>query len=468
MRINTQHHQPIHSTMSEHEFYLGIDIGSTKVAAVLAKPKRLSNQTMLQVIGMGSARNDGVHRGNINNPIKTKEAIRQALEMAAKKAERTDLLAHTLSATVNVSGTHLETSSETGSVTCRTASVKGEDVGSLFENMQQTFDSDMNQIIHLLPLKFSVGEQHEIVDPVGHIGLKLSGDFKIVTAKKSALHQIKDSLQKANIEVDEDDGFAASPLASGLAVLSEDHKNLGVVLVDIGGGTTDIAIYHDGLLRHTVVLPFGGNHVTNDIREGCHLTIESAEEAKTTLSETNPEACSLNTLLVIPTAEGIPPIEIVARNVVLIARARLREIAALVLAEIKKAGFEHKLRAGIVLTGGTAKINGIENIFREVTQMYVQIGRPKNLERSNSALDTLISDPSYTTALGLAWSSIKPLDKRVSKSKPIQEPERKKMSSGWSLPVFGKTVVKDFNIKEIGTFIWNGLTQDDIKGHDSY
>lgn len=455
--------------MADNEFYLGIDIGSTKVAAVLAKPKKHNNHVMLDILGIGSARNEGVHRGNINNPIKTKEAIRQALEMAAKKAERPDLLGISLSATVNVSGTHLETTSETGSVTCKSASVKGEDVGFLFENMQQTFDSDTNQIIHLLPLKFAVGEQHEIEDPVGHIGLKLSGDFKIVTAKKSALHQIRDSLQKANIQIDDEDGFAASPLASGLAVLSEDHKKLGVVLVDIGGGTTDIAIYHEGLLRHTIVLPFGGSHITNDIREGCHLTVESAEEAKTTLSETDPNACSLNQLLVVPTAEGIPPIEIVARNIVLIARARLREIAALVLAEVKKAGFEHKLRAGIVLTGGTAKINGIENIFREVTGMYVQIGKPKNLERTNSALhDALINDPSYTTALGLAWSSVKPLDKRVVKSRTtVQEIESKKPSTSWNFPGFGKSV-KDFNIKEIGTFIWKGLTQDDIKGQDNY
>ncbi|AYQ34957.1 cell division protein FtsA [Runella sp. SP2] len=454
--------------MSEHEIYLGIDIGSTKVAAVLAKPKKLSNHTMLQVIGMGSARNEGVHRGNINNPIKTKDAIRQALEMAAKKADRIDLLSHNLFASVNVSGTHLATTSETGSVACHAVGVQGRDVKSLFETMQQTFDSDTNQIIHLLPLKFSVGEQHEIIDPVGHTGLKLSGDFKIITAKKSALHQIKDSLQKANLSVNEEDGFSASPLASGLAILSEDHKSLGVVLVDIGGGTTDIAIYHDGLLCHTVVLPFGGNHITNDIREGCHLTHESAEEAKIFLGETEPKNCSLNTMLVIPTAEGIPPIEIVARNVILIARARLREIAALVLSEIKKAGYEHKLRAGIILTGGTSKIKGIESIFREITGMYVQIGSPKNLERSNSALDSLITDPSYTTALGLAWSSVKPLDKRIEKTTVSPEPEQKKPSSSWSIPGFRKSTSQESTIKEISTFIWKGLTQDDIKGHDDY
>lgn len=451
--------------MSENVIFLGIDIGSTKVAAILAKPKIYNNHTMLEVVGLGSARNEGVYRGIINNPVKTKEAIRQALEIAAKKAERPDLLNYPLTATVNVSGTHLETLSETGSVTCKSASVKGEDVGVLFEDMQQTYDSDSNQIIHLLPLKFAVGEQHEIDDPVGHIGLKLSGDFKIITAKKTALYQIKDSLQKANIQVDNEDGFAASPLASGLAILTEDHKNLGVVLVDIGGGTTDIAIYHEGLLRHTVVLPFGGNHITNDIREGCHLTQESAEEAKTTLSETNPNACSLNTLLVVPTADGIPPIEIVARNIVLIARARLREIAALVFAEVKKAGYEHKLRAGIVLTGGTAKINGIDSIFREVTGMYVQIGKPQNLERINGPLhDSLMNDPAFATALGLAWSSIKPLDKRViKKSKQEKEQEKKKTGGLW-----GGFGIKDLKIKDVGTFIWKGLMQDDMEGKDSY
>ncbi|WP_428654058.1 cell division protein FtsA [Runella sp.] len=451
--------------MSENVIFLGIDIGSTKVAAILAKPKIHNNHTTLEVVGLGSARNEGVYRGIINNPVKTKEAIRQALEIAAIKAERPDLLNYPLTATVNVSGTHLETLSETGSVTCKSASVKGEDVGVLFEDMQQTYDSDSNQIIHLLPLKFAVGEQHEIDDPVGHIGLKLSGDFKIVTAKKTALYQIKESLQKANIQVDSEDGFAASPLASGLAVLTEDHKNLGVVLVDIGGGTTDIAIYHEGLLRHTVVLPFGGNHITNDIREGCHLTQESAEEAKTTLSETNPNACSLNTLLVVPTADGIPPIEIVARNIVLIARARLREIAALVFAEVKKAGYEHKLRAGIVLTGGTAKINGIDSIFREVSGMYVQIGKPQNLERINGPLhDSLINDPAFATALGLAWSSIKPLDKRViKKSKQEKEQEKKKTGSLW-----GSFGIKDLKIKDVGTFMWKGLMQDDMEGKDSY
>jgi len=453
--------------MNENEYLLGIDIGSTKVAVVIAKQKKQNNHIMLQVLGIGAAHNEGVHRGNINNPIKTKEAILAAFQIAASKAERTDLLEHSLFATVNVSGSHLETTSETGSVTCKSASVKSEDVGHLFENMQQSFDSDTNQIIHLLPLKFAVGDQHDIVDPVGHIGLKLSGDFKIVTAKKTALHQIRDSLKKANLQIDEEDGFAASPLASGLAILSEDHKKLGVLMVDIGGGTTDIAIYHDGLLQHTTVLPFGGNHITNDIKEGCHLTTESAEEAKTFISETDPNECSLNQLLIVPTAEGIPPIEIVARNIVLITRARLREIAALVLAEIKKAGFEHKLNAGIVLTGGTAKIKGIEHIFRGVTQMHVQIGSPKNIERTNSALhDAIINDPSYTTALGLAWVSIKPLDKRVEKNKTEPIIETKK-SSSWKMPNFGKSV-KEFDIKEIGSYVWNGLTKDDLKGEDRF
>ncbi|MEZ4900444.1 MAG: cell division protein FtsA [Spirosomataceae bacterium] len=454
--------------MNEHEYLLGIDIGSTKVAVVLAKQKIQNNHLMLQVLGIGASRNEGVHRGNINNPIKTKEAILAAFQMAATKAERPDLLNHPLYATVNVSGNHLETTSERGSVTCKSASVKGEDVGFLFENMKQSFDSDINQIIHLLPLKFAVGDQHDIVDPVGHIGLKLSGDFKIVTAKKTALQQIRDSIQKAKLQVEDEDGFAASPLASSLAILSEDHKKLGVVMVDIGGGTTDIAIYHDGLLQHTTVLPFGGNHITNDIKEGCHLTIESAEEAKTFISETNPNECSLNQLLVVPTAEGIPPIEIVARNIVLITRARLREIAALVLAEIRKAGFERKLNAGIVLTGGTTKIKGIESVFREITGMHVQVGKPKNVERTHSAIhDTVLDDPSYTTALGLAWASIKPIDKRVKKNKIEPEIEAKKPSSGWRIPNFGKSV-KDFDIKEQWSYVWDGLTKDDLKGEDRF
>ena len=447
------------------EVHLGIDIGSTKVAAVLAQSRTVNNSTIYEIIGAGKAFNEGVFKGNINNTVKTKEAIRKALEIAASKANMPYLLERLLVATVNVSGTQLETLP--ASITCGSSEVTSQDVANLFKDIHQTYHSESNQIVHLLPLKFAVGDQHDINDPVGHTGLKLNGNFNVITAKKSSLQQIKESLQKAQIKIEDEDGFAASPLVAALALLTDAHKELGVVVVDIGGGTTDIAIYHEGLLRHTSVLPFGGNHITDDIKQGCHLPFDSAEEAKTTISETDPNACSLNQLLIVPTADGIPPIEVVARNIVLIIRARLREIAALVLAEIRKAGFdERSLRAGIVLTGGTAHLNGIENVFREVTKMHVQIGIPKGLDRTNAPLyDAVVSDPSYSTALGLAMLSMPSmsLDRRIRKL-PKQEVEKKKTGGG-----FFKFGIKDMtNIREVGSVIWRGLTQDDIGSSDSY
>jgi cell division protein FtsA len=452
------------------DVHLGIDIGSTKVAAVLTLSKKVNNTVVCEVVGAAKVRNDGVYKGNIKNPLKTKAAIREALTIAVEKASNPHLTNKSLLASVNVSGVHIE--KIPSSITCRSSSVSDDDINNLFKDIQVTYSSQTDEIVHLLPLKFSVGDQHEIIDPVGYTGLKLNGDFNVITANKASIQLIKDALHDTNAALNESDGFAASPLMSGLALLTEPHKQLGVVVVDIGGGTTDVAIYHDGLLQHTAVLPFGGNHITDDIRQGCHLSNDSAEEAKITLSETDPNECSLNQILVIPTAEGIPPIEVVARNVVLIARARLREIAALVLAEVKKAGFDERiLRAGIILTGGTTNMKGVEKIFKQVTNMHVQLGTAKGLTRTNAAIhDAVVNDPAFATALGLSLHTVETffLDKRIRKPDDFVETRQEPKKSGSIWPFGGKEITSFKDAKEVGRTIWRGITKDDIGESDTY
>ncbi|TAE39746.1 MAG: cell division protein FtsA [Runella slithyformis] len=448
-------------------FILGVDIGTSKVAAVVARQVRNLGNDTLEIIGIGKAANkDGVTKGNIRNLTKTKEAIAQAVNEATSRASINYANLDALFANVNIGGTLVEARSETGSITCKSpgSEVQRNDVKQLFRDVYQTSTTENNEIIHLLPLRFSVGDEAQIYDPVGHIGLKLSGDFNVISVKKTAIKQIKQSLREANSLL-QDDNLMVSPLASAMSVLDDNHKRLGVVMVDIGAGTTDVVIYYDGLLRHLAILPYGGNLLTSDISEGCYLTIESAEEAKITLSATNPDECGLNMLLVVPTADGIPPIEVVAKNVALIARARLREIAALVYAEIKKSGYEQKLRAGIVLTGGTVQIKGIEGIFKDITKMHVQVGAPKGLE-TTALYDQVMRDHSYATALGLVWSNIKALDQRVGFDNDLNTPQEEEETDAKPTKL-KKTENNWFSFRSLKGTI-GGFLNDDIKGQDTY
>ena len=447
-------------------FILGVDIGSTKVAAVVAQQKQHNGISTLEIIGIGKSQNEGVTKGDIKNAPKTKEAIRRAVDEAIRRASIQYDQLDELSANVNVGGTLVETTPESNTITCKSpgSAVGEEDMTRLFQEVYKTASSDLNEIIHLLPLHFGVGDEQHIYDPIGQIGLKLSGEFRVISARKKTLQQIRQSLTEAHPLLREDI-LVFSPLASGMAVLSENHKQYGVAVVDIGGGTTDVAVYYEGVLQHVAILPFGGNHVTSDIAEGCNLNLLSAEEAKIAVGETDPAKCTINMLLVIPTADGIPPTEVMAKNVALIARARLREIAALVYAEIKKSGYAHKLHAGIVLTGGSAHIKGVEDIFKEITQLHVQIGTPKGLE-TTGLYDQVIRDMSYSTALGLVLWNVKSLDSRMKAPKDLvtaaeheeQQNERKKSVKETSF---------QWNFKNIKDTV-TGFMKDDLKGQDGY
>ena len=443
------------------DFILGIDIGSTKVCAVVKRPVKKNGVELLEVIGTGKAPCGGVSKGNINNLSKTKDAIQIALKAATSQAGFSSNSLDKLLTNVNVGGTHIETKREYNTITRKSAGddVKGEDMNLLFYDVQQAPIPDGNEIVHVLPFHFSVDDEQSIYDPVGHIGRKLGGEFQLITVKKSTMTNIKNSLRTAQASLQED-LVIVSPLASGLSVLDETQKRLGVAVVDIGGGTTDLAIYNKGILQYVSILPFAGRHITSDIEEGCNLDSESAEEAKRVLANADPSACQANALLIVPTADGIPPVEVVAKNVALIIQARLREIAAMVLAEIKVAGYDKKLHAGIVLTGGTSAIKNIEKVFAEVTEMHVQVGNAKGLETTSLYKD-VVSDPSYSTALGLAWSSLKPLDRRlhapINQAPKIVEEEIAKPKM-WHFKTNIESIKKQFN------GIWNDSLSDENLG----
>jgi cell division protein FtsA len=203
-----------------------------------------------------------------------------------------------------------------------------------------------------------------------------------------------------------------SPLASAMAVLTPEEREAGVALVDIGGGTTDLAIYHRNVLRHVAVFPWAGNSLTNDIQDGCKVLPQQAEVLKTKFGNANPSAYRLNEVVSVPGLPGRQPKDVLLRNVSIIIGERLKEIAALVQAEIIRSGYKDKLLGGIVLTGGSALIDGIDEVFRTVADMDVRVGYPEQLEYNLRA--DLVSDPAYATAVGLVWAGFRNVDDRIS------------------------------------------------------
>jgi cell division protein FtsA len=397
------------------DFDLGIDIGSSAVRVVLTRPiKKNGKETTLEIVGLGKATCEGVSKGVINNLDQTADAIKLALnEALTKSGYAHHSMPDSLFANVNVSGKHIVIKSDFNTITRTTSgnAVKKEDISKLFADVKKTVVPDEMTIVHVLPIDFVVDGDDHIPKPVGRIGGKLGGEFQIITANSSKLNYIEQALKGANPKLERSE-FIVSPLSASLSVLDDIQKQRGVAVVDIGSGTTDLVIFHKGITRHIAILPFAGKQITSDIEEGCNLDYESAESAKFAISNSDPASCLDNMLLVGPTTDGIPPLEIVAKNVAKIIQARLREIAAMVYAEIKQAGYERKLAAGIVLVGGSSKIQNIEKTFTQITGISAQIGKLKGIEKIN-VNDQISSDSSWATALGLVWLDVKKLDSRM-------------------------------------------------------
>jgi cell division protein FtsA len=423
-------------------FDLGIDIGSSAVRVVLTRPIRNNDgNTTLEIVGLGKAPCEGVIKGNIKNLDTTSEAIKAALNDAfTKSGYSMSNMSSDLFANVNVSGKNIKTKTDFSTITRKTPGngVKDQDICQLFNDVHKTVVPDGTKIVHVLPVDFTVDDDDHIYSPIGRIGRKLGVDFQVVTGNISELEYIKQTLKIANHRLVRSE-FVVSPLAAALSVLDEKQKKLGVALVDIGGGTTDIAIFYKGITRHIAILPFAGNHITADIEDGCNLDNESAESAKFAVSSSDPASCLDNMLLVMPTTDGIPPIEILAKNVSKIIQARLREIAAMVYAEIKQAGYDGRLSAGIVLTGGSSIIKNIDKTFTQITGISTQVGKLKGIGKMN-VNEQIISDSSWATALGLAWLDVKKLDTRIpddigdnNGNKSEEEPPQPtSKSNGWT------------------------------------
>ncbi|PIQ14349.1 MAG: cell division protein FtsA [Flavobacteriales bacterium CG18_big_fil_WC_8_21_14_2_50_32_9] len=387
------------------EIIVGLDIGTTKIVAIVGKK---NEHGKIEILGMGKSDSIGVSRGVVSNIDKTVESIRIAVEQAELKSDVSIKVVN-----VGIAGQHIKSLQHRG-IKVRNSiedEISQGDIDMLIEDMYKLVMLPGEEIIHVLPQEYIIDNEQGIKDPIGMAGVRLEANFHIITGQVAAIKNIYKCVHKANLTVDE---LILEPLASSEAVLSMEEKEAGVALVDIGGGTTDIAIFQDGIIRHTAVIPFGGNAITEDIKDGCSIIKNQAESLKIKFGSALSSESKENEVAVIAGLRGRPPREISLKNLANIIQARMEEIIEHVYYEIKNSGYESKLICGIVVTGGGAQLKHITQLMEYVTGIDTRIGYPNEHLASNNLKE--ITSPMYATSVGLVIKGFEALNKNTANS----------------------------------------------------
>ena len=376
--------------MDTSEIIVGLDIGTTKIACIVG---RKNEHGKIEVIGMGKSESLGVTRGVVANIEKTVQSIKAAVEQAELKSGVEIKVVN-----VGIAGQHIKSLQHRGMITRKSHEdeISQEDINTLVDDMYKLVMMPGEEIIHVLPQDYIVDREQGILDPIGMAGVQLEANFHIITGQIAAGKNIYRCVEKAGLEVAD---IILEPLASAEAVLSQEEKEAGVALVDIGGSTTDIAIFHEGIIRHTAVIPFGGNVITDDIKEGTTIMKRQAELLKQKYGTAFANKSQENEIVCIPGLRGREPKEISIKNLSNIIQARMEEIIEHIHFEIKNSGFEKKLIGGVVITGGGSQLKYLSQLFEYVTGMNSRVGYP-NEHVSKGAQDDITS-PLFATGIGL-------------------------------------------------------------------
>jgi cell division protein FtsA len=376
--------------MKTSDIIVGLDIGTTKIACIVGQRNEYGK---LEILGFGKAPSIGVSRGVVANIEKTVQSIRKAVDEASLKSGVN--IDHVF---VGIAGQHIKSHQHRGSLVRNNLEeeVDQGDIDSLIEDMHKLVMQPGEEIIHVIPQEYIVDKEQGIKDPIGMSGVSLEANFHIITGQITAAKNLNKCVVKSGMNVED---LILEPLASAEAVLTEEEKEAGIALVDIGGGTTDIAIFQDGIIRHTAVIPLGGNIITEDVKEGCSIIKNQAEALKVKFGSALASENREEEIVSIPGLRGRPPKEITLKNLASIIQARIEEIVEHVFYEIKNSGYEKKLIGGIVLTGGGAQLKHIAQIFEFLTGLDTRIGYP-NEHLANNVPEEL-SSPQYATGIGL-------------------------------------------------------------------
>jgi cell division protein FtsA len=419
---------------------VALDIGTTKVC-VLAGRKNVHGK--LEIIGIGKVDSVGVLRGVVSNIEKTVSAIKEAIEICERQAKMKFRVVH-----VGIAGQHIKSLQHRGILTRESdhAEIAQRDIDKLVNDMFKLVLPPGDKIIHVIPQEFTVDNEQGITDPIGMCGVRLEANFHIITGQITAINNIYRCIEKAGLKVAD---LTLEPIASSASVLSEEEKEAGVALVDIGGGTTDITIFREGIIRHTAVIPFGGNVITSDIKEGCTVMQPQAEKLKVKFGSALAEEVYDNRIITIPGLKGRDHKEISEKNLARIIQARVEEILDYVLWEIRRCGYERKLIGGIVLTGGGSLMQHLDKLTEFHTGMTCRIGVP--VEHLGHGYKEAIASPIFSTAIGLLLKGLQDVEAgRVEIEVPVEaikkpEPEMVTVEEtdlnnvGWFDNLFKKT-----------------------------
>jgi cell division protein FtsA len=390
--------------MESNNISVGLDIGTTKIVAMIGRENEYGKA---EILGIGKSKSLGVHRGVVNNITQTIQSIQQAVQ-EAEAASGTKIE----EVTVGIAGQHIRSLQHSDYITRSNSElvIDEEDIDLLINQVHKLVMLPGEEIIHVLPQEYKVDGQAEIKEPIGMYGGRLEANFHVVVGQVSSIRNIGRCVKSAGLELD---GITLEPLASANAVLSQEEKEAGVALIDIGGGTTDLAIFRDGIIRHTAVIPFGGNVITEDIKEGCSIIEKQAELLKIKFGSAWPGENKDNEIVSIPGLRGREPKEITLKNLSKIIHARVVEIVEQVYVEIKNYGHEEqkkKLIAGIVLTGGGSQLKHLKQLVEYITGMDTRVGYPNEHLAGNS--DDEVTSPLFATAVGLVMDGLRRQEKR--------------------------------------------------------
>lgn len=381
------------------EVAVSLNVGSDKVCAIVGRKNIIGK---IEILGHGKAACQGVSRGIVTNIDKTVSAINDAIDMAERKSKQ-----EIRSVYVGIAGEHIKSLHHQG-VMYRDnpkEEISVEDIEKLTNDMHKIALPHGDKILHVVSQEFYIDNKTEgHIDPIGMTGSRIESNFHIITANNDALENLVKAVNKAQLSIA---GFVLEPLATAEAVLSKDEKRAGVVLVDIGGGTTEVTVFVDEIVRYTSVIPLGSNVITKDIKTGCSVLMEQAEKLKIRFGSALSDEIVDNRIITIPGLMGREPKEISEKNLARIIQSRVEEIFEYVMWEIRRSGFENKLMAGMVLTGGGSKLKDIELLAEFQTGLQTRIGIP--LEEQILLLDAESSHPSYATGMGVLLEALKKL-----------------------------------------------------------
>ncbi len=378
---------------------VGLDIGTSKIVAIVAE---LQPEGTLKVIGLGQHISRGLKKGVVINIESTMQAIQRALEEAELMADCKINNVYT-----GIAGSHIKSLNSHGMVKIKDAEVSQMDVDRVIETARAIALPADQQILHILTQEFIIDGQEDVREPLGMSGMKLEVKVHIVTGAVAAAQNIVKCIKRCGIEVSD---LILQPLASSLAVLTEDEKELGVCLVDIGGGTTDIAVFKQGAIRHTAVVPIAGDQMTNDVAVAFRTPTQSAEDIKIKHGCALRQLADPREVVEVPGVDGREPRQLSVQTLAEVLEPRVVELYELILNELRRSGMEEMIASGIVITGGSAMMRGMVDLGEEIFHMPVRLGMPRYV----GGLSEVVSNPRYATGVGLVLMGKQQLERHLS------------------------------------------------------